>query len=1081
MRERSLLLSIALCIVASLAGCAVMTVDVDVYKGPFINHEDVQREQVAALAMGAKPLLRELLVRMRDIQCYEAWSRSDKITTIEKSMRQWHAHYERELKKGKEDDCRGLSALKKGALVEDLPDRLEGAPLRVYQLMSLYSDRKVEHVPGVQELLIVLDNERTNYQTISEETKVLREACESVNDIEVSQSAAKELSEKLHQKFDDGKKIVREKVSAMAWLEALRKKRSSNFDDKCLQQAEKLHVPLRTMLSQLLLFLENEDTFSSVRKNKPLHSALAKSIDTLVDMESSRIAWENYPEKQKLPVLLSLSVSSHVTENRRLSEAEELNVRDFLMNHLMQPDGWRLVKELRTLNNEGNPELVVYPNIGKQERGVTPEDLAAKLPTNVRDLRTAATADLDGGRAMKGLETFVERYIDAYSESHKLKSDKTRIDERSLVANGTCLTNAKCFSATSDLQTALVHFAQKLLTLSDFDILLQDGEKNETRNYVQVLQAVGTAILSLSDDLERRREYSARIKDPKLGELQAAALNQANLVAHFKLQSMKDEYAKLRETISKVDADAEIAPVGDALERGLGGVSQAHTGMTSLLQQLESSHKADLERQKSVALLLNDASDPPTLDKAQMTTLNCAAEPPCSRKDVRDRIAALNERIVVRSKAAADVQRLLSGLASIQQREPLPVSGTDLSTLLPKGEGGPKRVMQLLLETLRFELAAEIRSSGESPSAKRLRQTIAVVQQQAQRYSDLRPAVSYLRNSLPASVLQDDSSLVWKNLLQEHARRGNPLEPNSSERSRIQGSIDKQYWQGVNRIRVSSGSANVNYVLARDDIGNWYVKSYTADASKTFRSALNLAMYAAAQKPGGLADGSLLRSLSKQKSADGTATTQATSGVSTDTSTAPPAKPEASAAENAAATLLRRYDTTYGKKALALCKGLETTMKGLQSESHKASRGAILVRDNIKSFDAAVGDASNINPTYFPVSPTPVATDKNCTSSKESFSGDAAARRKAISELRDRLAVYFNSINAYISDVYSQLERLGEDDWVTQSREGLLRYRRQSLIEVIGKLEALDENREADLRFTAGTSGLTENGRGAGN
>jgi len=47
-------------ILISLTGCAVLTVDVDVYKGPLANHEDVQVEQMAAMAIGAKPLLVEL-------------------------------------------------------------------------------------------------------------------------------------------------------------------------------------------------------------------------------------------------------------------------------------------------------------------------------------------------------------------------------------------------------------------------------------------------------------------------------------------------------------------------------------------------------------------------------------------------------------------------------------------------------------------------------------------------------------------------------------------------------------------------------------------------------------------------------------------------------------------------------------------------------------------------------------------------------------------------------------------------------------------------------------------------------------
>src|SRR3712207_6764235 len=42
------------------AGCGVLTVDVDVYKGPLANHRDVQTQQTAMLALAAKPLLGKL-------------------------------------------------------------------------------------------------------------------------------------------------------------------------------------------------------------------------------------------------------------------------------------------------------------------------------------------------------------------------------------------------------------------------------------------------------------------------------------------------------------------------------------------------------------------------------------------------------------------------------------------------------------------------------------------------------------------------------------------------------------------------------------------------------------------------------------------------------------------------------------------------------------------------------------------------------------------------------------------------------------------------------------------------------------
>lgn len=50
--------------VAFQQGCAVLTVDVDVYKGPLSNHKRVQAQQVAVLALAAKPMLGRLRYRL---------------------------------------------------------------------------------------------------------------------------------------------------------------------------------------------------------------------------------------------------------------------------------------------------------------------------------------------------------------------------------------------------------------------------------------------------------------------------------------------------------------------------------------------------------------------------------------------------------------------------------------------------------------------------------------------------------------------------------------------------------------------------------------------------------------------------------------------------------------------------------------------------------------------------------------------------------------------------------------------------------------------------------------------------------
>jgi hypothetical protein len=56
--------------------------------------------------------------------------------------------------------------------------------------------------------------------------------------------------------------------------------------------------------------------------------------------------------------------------------------------------------------------------------------------------------------------------------------------------------------------------------------------------------------------------------------------------------------------------------------------------------------------------------------------------------------------------------------------------------------------------------------------------------------------------------------------------------------------MDKQSWQNVNRIRVA-GVGDTNYVVVKDDIGNWYIKGYSGDPERVFKAAKNVLLYSA--------------------------------------------------------------------------------------------------------------------------------------------------------------------------------------------------------------------------------------------
>jgi len=110
----------------------------------------------------------------------------------------------------------------------------------------------------------------------------------------------------------------------------------------------------------------------------------------------------------------------------------------------------------------------------------------------------------------------------------------------------------------------------------------------------------------------------------------------------------------------------------------------------------------------------------------------------------------------------------------------------------------------------------------------------------------LRPASAYLRSSFPASTVMNCGASGWRNMLQQHALNQLPFADiyyRIGVNRRVLRELDNQSWQNVNQVRLA-GSGTVNYAIAKDDIGNWYVKSYGADASNIYQSAIRLGAYA---------------------------------------------------------------------------------------------------------------------------------------------------------------------------------------------------------------------------------------------
>jgi len=173
-----------------------------------------------------------------------------------------------------------------------------------------------------------------------------------------------------------------------------------------------------------------------------------------------------------------------------------------------------------------------------------------------------------------------------------------------------------------------------------------------------------------------------------------------------------------------------------------------------------------------------------------------------------------------------------------------------------------KQVLDHVIAALRYEHIKVVSEFGsDSQRAKDIEAALAVAYAQRSDMVYIRPSSAYLRSSYPSTSLQDDPGLAWQNMLRRHMWRASfgDILPAGGARKRqamARAEIDKQFWQNINSVRVAGGG-RTNYVVAKDDIGNWYVKRYSADPTDIIESAKNLALF----NLGGVMDADLLSRL----------------------------------------------------------------------------------------------------------------------------------------------------------------------------------------------------------------------------
>ncbi|PWU21780.1 MAG: hypothetical protein C5B50_01085 [Verrucomicrobia bacterium] len=167
---------------------------------------------------------------------------------------------------------------------------------------------------------------------------------------------------------------------------------------------------------------------------------------------------------------------------------------------------------------------------------------------------------------------------------------------------------------------------------------------------------------------------------------------------------------------------------------------------------------------------------------------------------------------------------------------------------VPGATNNPPAQLSLLIDELKdIQIAATL--EGQTNLASHAQAAIALATAYHADSIYILPTMAYLRSSYPATTLQKNDDGLWHNMLADQSWRSLPAPFGgwvanahiNGDDARAQAETDKQFWQTINQIRVA-GSGITSYVLTKDDIGNWYIKSYTADPTPIIEGAKSLAL-----------------------------------------------------------------------------------------------------------------------------------------------------------------------------------------------------------------------------------------------
>jgi archaellum component FlaC len=487
------------------------------------------------------------------------------------------------------------------------------------------------------------------------------------------------------------------------------------------------------------------------------------------------------------------------------------------------------------------------------------ESLAA-LANGLRDDISRASEEIDSlekeaSRIPASIQSLEKEIEKGENEAKQLKSDYEgrQADYRAVSAAKQVLASATDIKSPSpDAGRLLTYLKDKLGTgnispgtmLDEIDAwLLREYQRRDT----------------MDPNMPEAQRYVKKLKasSANLTDKPVAALYADILVI------LKDDLDQAEGSLEKGRTNLKVAE--NKLDAKKAEVSRSKAELT----RIDSERPKKTERKNTLAYTLNVA----TINGGQ--TLAQRSNKASGAMFIDDLLNSVETSI----KEEKDDQirtKLLSARNELRNRRSIRPLGIahQMRTLYPESNSSPsidgkgderdwnsKDVLDTVIASLRHQYIQEVSINGKAGGrSPKLQEALKAAWDLRSELIYLRPSGAYLRSSYPTTALQKNPSLEWNNLIAQNTIRNLPIisplyrfmlflcparwcEDDVSARTiRTQAEIDKQYWQNINKIRLTGGGYT-NYVVAKDDIGNWYVKEVATDPEDIIKAAKSLATF----------------------------------------------------------------------------------------------------------------------------------------------------------------------------------------------------------------------------------------------